>query len=49
MLKTLFTLLAGAFFAVATLFLVGIYWSIGLLARMGSLITMPFHRLFSNR
>ncbi|MGH8105343.1 MAG: hypothetical protein ACREO1_05610 [Arenimonas sp.] len=48
-MKFLFSLLAGSVFAVLTVILVGIYWLIGLLARIVSLIVMPFHRLFSNR
>lgn len=49
MLKTLFTLLVGGFFTAAAIILVGIYWLVGLLARIAGLILMPFHRLFSGR
>lgn len=48
-MKFLFSILVGSVLVVLTAGLVGIYWSIGLLARTSSLITMPFHRLFSSR
>jgi len=49
MLKTLFSLLVGIFFAACSLGLIAIYWFIGTLARVLSFFAVPFHRLFSNR
>jgi hypothetical protein len=47
MLKTIFSLLIGAFFVIATLFLVGVYWLFSLLARIISLVLLPFRKLVS--
>jgi len=49
MIKTIFSIIIGAIFAIATFLLVGTYWLFGLLARLFSLLLMPFRQLFSNR
>ena len=46
MLKTFFSIIVGAGLAIATLLLVGIYWLFGLLARIVSLVLLPFRKLF---
>jgi hypothetical protein len=48
MIKTIFSILAGAFFASVTLLLVCIYWSFSLLARIGSFVLLPLRGLFSS-
>jgi hypothetical protein len=47
MIKTFFSIFFGAFFAITTLFLVGVYWLFSLLARIVSLILLPFRKLFA--
>jgi hypothetical protein len=47
MIKTFFSIFVGAFFAIATLFLVGIYWLFSLLARIVGLMLLPFRKLLS--
>lgn len=47
MLKTIFSIIVGAGLALATMLLIGIYWLFGLLARMISLVLLPFRKLFS--
>jgi hypothetical protein len=47
MLNTFFSIIVGAGLAIATLLLVGIYWLFALLARIVSLVLLPFRKLFS--
>ena len=48
MSKTIFSIFVGAFFALATLLLVCIYWFFGLLARIIDLVLLPVRGLISS-
>ncbi len=45
MIKTFFTLVIGAIFAIATLLLIGIYWLFSSFAYAVSFVLLPFRKL----